>query len=66
MCLKFAKSGIKNNTLQDLFPTNDKAHKMKTRNNNKYKVNFANTGRLKNASVITMQNILNEDAKLKT
>ena len=66
MCLKFAKSGIKNNTLQDLFPTNDKAHKMKTRNNNKYKVNFANTGRLKNASVITMQNILNKDAKLKT
>ena len=31
MCLKFAKGGIKNNTLQDLFPTNDKAHKMKTR-----------------------------------
>ena len=64
MCLKFAKSGIKNNTLQDLFPINDKVHQMNTRTNNKYKVNFANTGRLKNASVISMQNILNEDAKL--
>ena len=43
MCLKFAKSGIKNNTLQDLFPINDKVHQMNTRTNNKYKVNFANT-----------------------
>ena len=63
MCIKFAKNGIKNGTLNDLFQINDKKHKMKTRENNDYKVTFANTDRLKNSSVITMQNWLNEDAK---
>ena len=62
MCLKFAKSGIKNGKLNDLFPVNEKTHKMKTRDD-KYKVQFANTDRLKNASIITMQNMLNDDAK---
>ena len=63
MCLKFAKSGIKNGKLQDLFPVNEKSHKMKTKDDEKYKVLFANTDRLKNASIITMQNMLNDDAK---
>ena len=63
LILKFAKSAIKNNTMNDIFIENDKVHNMKTRNRNRYKVNFANTDRLKNASVITMQNILNEDSK---
>ena len=63
MCIKFAKDGIKNGTLNDLFQINDKKHKMKTRENNNYKVTFANTDGLKNSSVITMQNLLNEDAK---
>ena len=63
MCLKFAKQGIKNNTLNDLFQVNDKLHNMKTREDNVYKVNFANTDRLKNSSVICMQNWLNEDAR---
>ena len=31
MCIKFAKKGIKNGTLNDLFQINDKKHKMKTR-----------------------------------
>ena len=63
MVLKFAKSGIKNNTLNDLFPVSEKMHAMKTRESNKYKVKFANTDRMKNASVITMQNLLNEDSR---
>ena len=63
MCLKFAKSGIKNGKLNDLFPVNEKTHKMKTRDDEKYKVQFANTDRLRNASIITMQNMLNDDAK---
>ena len=63
MCLKFAKNGIKNNTLSDLFPINEKVHEMKTRENNKYKVKFANTVRLKNSSIISMQNLLNEDSR---
>ena len=62
MCLKFAKNGIKNKTLNYLFPINEKMHQMKTRENNKLKVNFANTDRLKNSSIISMQNMLNEDS----
>ena len=59
--LKFAQSGIKNDKLNDLFPLNDKNHKMQTRNNEKYEVMFANTNRLKNSSIITMQTMLNNN-----
>ena len=41
--LKFAQYGLKNEKLKDLFPLNDKHHKMQTRNNEKYEVMFANT-----------------------
>ena len=51
--------------MNDLFPVNDKIHKMKTRDDDKYKVKFANTGRLKNSSIISMQNMLNENEKNK-
>ena len=61
LCLKFAKSGIKHNNMTDLLPEESKTHKMQTRNTNKFKVNFANTGRLKDASIIHMQNLLNDD-----
>ena len=63
MCLKFAKNGIQNDTLNDLFKVSDKMHQMKTREDYTYKVDFANTNRLKNASIISMQNLLNEDAQ---
>ena len=63
LILKFAKSAIKSNTMNDLFAKNEILHDMKTRNRNTYKVNFANTDRLRKASVITMQNMLNEDSK---
>ena len=59
LCLKFAKSGIKNNNLRDLLPEQNKLEKPKTRNQERYKVNFANTGRFKNSSIIHMQNLLN-------
>ena len=65
LCLKFAKNGIKNNTLNDLFPKNEKQHKMETRETPKYKVNFANTDRMKNSSIIAMQNMLNEEEETK-
>ena len=61
LCLKFAKAGIKHNKLSDLLPEESKTHNMQTRNENKYKVNFANTGRLKDGSIISMQNLLNDD-----
>ena len=63
LCLKFAKSGSKSDKLCDLFPMNDKTHHMQTREDDKFKVKFANTDRLKHSSIITMQNMLNEDAK---
>ena len=63
--LKFAKNGLKNKNLNDLFPTNNKEHKMNTRSNEKFKVQFANTERFKKSSIITMQKMLNEDEKLK-
>ena len=61
LCRKFAKNGIMNNTLQDLFPLNNKKHKMNKRHQEKYKIDFANTNRLKNSSVIAMQRLLNEE-----
>ena len=61
LCLKFAKSGIKYQKLDDLFPTKQKEHLMKMRETEKYAVDFANTERLKRGSIITMQKYLNED-----
>ena len=63
LSLKFAKDGLKYEQLKDLLPINMKEHNMKIRQSEKYKVNFANTERLKNGSVIMMQNYLNEDDK---
>ena len=60
LCVKFAKSGIRYEKLNDLFPTNPKEHDMKTRKAEKYNLNFANTERLKKGSIITMQTYLNE------
>ena len=61
LCLKFAKAGIKYDKLKDLLPEQEKRENITTRNQNKYKVNFALTGRLKKASIISMQNMLNND-----
>ena len=65
LCLRFAKDGIKHNKLNDLFPTNTKEHNMKTRNNKRYKVDFANTERFRKSSIVTMQNMLNDQWWLK-
>ena len=57
------KKGIKHTNLNDLFPENDKIHKMKTRAVKKYKVQHANTERLKKSSIIAMQKMLNHDKR---
>ena len=62
LSLEFAKSGIKNNTLRDLLPEQDNSGKINTRKQEKFKVIFANTERLKNSSIVFMQNQLNNDA----
>ena len=61
LTIRFAKSGIQHNKLNDLLPKNKKLHTMQKRNNEKYKVTFSNTARLKKSSIITMQTKLNED-----
>ena len=61
LCIRFARNGIKQNKLNDLFPTNYKVHNMKTRNVKKYKVDFANTERYKKSSIVAMQNMLNQE-----
>ena len=57
----FSKIGIKNKNCNNLFPENDKIHKMKTRAVENYKVQHANTKRLYNSSIIAMQKMLNHD-----
>jgi hypothetical protein len=47
--------------MANLLPEESKLQNIQTRNKNKLKVNFANTGRLKDASIIHMQNLLNDD-----
>ena len=49
--------------MNDLFVTKSKEHDMKMRKTEVYNIQFANTERLKKASVITIQNYLNDDAK---
>ena len=60
LCLKFAQKCILNEKTNKMFPLNQKMHRMKMRNNEKFQVQHANTDRLKNFSVIYMQNLLNE------
>ena len=66
LCLNFAKNGIKNKTLIDLFPEKNNNHPMEKRNEEKYMVTKAHTDRMRNSSIIYMQNLLNEDAKHET
>ena len=64
LCLKNAKNGIKNNNLNEFFPKKDKTHKMKTGAVEKYKIQHANTDRLKTSSRKALQKMLNHDAKM--
>ena len=59
LCLKFAKKCSKHEEAKWMFPINEKTHKMKTRNNEFFKVQHANTGRLQKSPLIYMQNLLN-------
>ena len=65
LCLEFAKKCVKNPKLSHIFPLNCKYHEMTTRDQEKYMVNFANTARLQNSSIIYMQRLLNEFEKTK-
>ena len=60
LCLKFAVKSSKHEKTSKMFPINIKKHDMDTRNPEKVKVQFSRTERLKNCSVIFMQNALNK------
>ena len=60
LCLNFAQKCLKNPKTKDMFPENNKAHKMLTRNQEKFKVEHAKTTRFRNSAVIYMQNLLNK------
>ena len=60
LCLKFAKKAAENPLTCDLFPLNE-AEGVETRNQDKYKVQFANTGRLKDSAVPYLQRLLNSN-----
>ena len=57
LCLKFAQSGLKNETLTDLMKLNEKEHPMATRNLITHKVDNSNTARYGRSY---MQNLLNQ------
>ena len=61
MCLTFAIKSSKNPKTKHMFPQNDKTHCMDTRNCDKFKVQHAHNERLKNSSIIFMQNLLNQN-----
>ena len=60
LCETFAEKGIKNKTLNDLFPPKIHNHNMKIRKLNKYSVFPAKKERTKKSSIIYMQNLLNK------
>lgn len=61
LCLTFAKKCVKNIKTSHMFPKKFKKHKMNTRFSEEFKVEFANTKRMKKSPIIYMQNLLNEN-----
>ena len=62
LSLTFAKNSTNHEKLKDLFTK--KENFKNTRNPEKYDVPFANTDRMKNSSIIYMQNLLNSHEQL--
>ena len=61
--LKFAKRCLRNEKTRKMFPSNSKNHVMKTRKQEKYHVQHAQTKRFKESALIYMQNLLNQHEK---
>ena len=61
LCLTFAQKCAKHPKLKEMFPLNDKKHDKQIRKTEKYRVQHANTDRLKFSSFIYMQNLLNKN-----
>ena len=64
LCLSFAKKCLKNEKVKNFFPYNP-CSKIRTRHNEIYKVNHANTERYKKSTIPYLQNMLNDEVKHK-
>ena len=63
LTLNLAKSSLKIQKMNKLFPLNEKHHEMTKRNYEKFKVRKTKTERYNNSAVISMQRMLNEEEK---
>ena len=63
LCLIFAKKCLKNPKMQSLFPPNNRTHPMDIRNHKHFQVDFAHTERMKDSTILYMQNLLNNEVK---
>ena len=64
LCLKFAKSCLRNEKVADMFTINKKDHAMDRRKNEKFVIRKARTERLQRSAIMHMQTLLNnEDQK---
>ena len=59
LCLKFAKTTLKNEHMKNMFPPNDVIYPLDTRGREKFRVTMAHTERLKRSSIPYMQRLLN-------
>ena len=63
LTLNLAKSSLKIQKMNKLFPLNEKQHDMTKRNCEKFKVRKTKTERYLNSAVVSMQRMLNEEEK---
>ena len=61
LCLKFARSCVKNETVWDIFPLNPVDYHVDTRDREVFQVTMAHTKRLKQSAVPYMQRLLNAE-----
>ena len=61
ICLKFARSCLKNETVKDMFPLNPVDYHVDTRDREVFQVTMAHTKRLKQSAVPYMQRRLNAE-----
>ena len=59
LCLQFAKKCLYNNKIETPFPRSSRKSKIATRHQEKYKVKFARTERLRKSAIPYMQKLLN-------
>ena len=65
LCLKFAKSSLKNQEMSKMFPLNNAPLTMETRFREKYRVTSCRTERFKNSAIPYLQRLLNSDVSKK-